>query len=173
MYDKASLNESTRTRHHALRPERGLNGSNRCSSAIFALPSLSVRRICPHCTDNPTTHRRTTGAAGGAGGGRAHAGGACAGRAGAMTARSLSPSCSSLRHSTAGPPPHPHAHGCCFSTHGQLSAAQGSLRSDIRLIQHLDSSALGLVRRWLLIGYLPIHLLHPWVHTRLSRRNTY
>jgi hypothetical protein len=38
-----------------------------------------------------------------------------------------------------------------FSTHGQLSAAQGSSatvsHSDIRLIQHLDSSAHGLVRR--------------------------
>jgi hypothetical protein len=37
-----------------------------------------------------------------------------------------------------------------FSTHGQLSAAQGSSttvsRSDIQLIQHLDSSAHGLVR---------------------------
>jgi hypothetical protein len=32
-------------------------------------------------------------------------------------------------------------------------------RSDIRLTQHFDSSAHGLVRRWLLIGYLPIHLL--------------
>jgi hypothetical protein len=30
-------------------------------------------------------------------------------------------------------------------------------RSDIRLIQYLDSSALGLVRR--LTGYFPIHLL--------------
>jgi hypothetical protein len=30
-------------------------------------------------------------------------------------------------------------------------------RSDIRLIRHLDSSALGLVRRWLLIGYFPTH----------------
>jgi hypothetical protein len=40
-----------------------------------------------------------------------------------------------------------------FSTHGHLSAAQGSLttvsRSDIRLTQHFDSSARGLVRRWL------------------------
>jgi hypothetical protein len=40
-----------------------------------------------------------------------------------------------------------------FSTHGQQSAAKGSStaasRSDIRLIQSLDSSALGLVRRWL------------------------
>ena len=47
-----------------------------------------------------------------------------------------------------------------FSTHGQQSAANGSSttvsRSDIRLIQHLDSSALGLARRWLLIGYFPI-----------------
>jgi hypothetical protein len=38
-----------------------------------------------------------------------------------------------------------------FSTHGQQSAAKGSSttvsRSDIRLIQHLDSSAHGLVRR--------------------------
>jgi hypothetical protein len=34
-------------------------------------------------------------------------------------------------------------------------------RSDIRLIQHLDSSAHGLVRMWRLIGYFPIHsLLH-------------
>jgi hypothetical protein len=42
-------------------------------------------------------------------------------------------------------------------THGQQSAAKGSLttvsRSDIRLIQYLDSSAHGLVRRWRLIGY--------------------
>jgi hypothetical protein len=49
-----------------------------------------------------------------------------------------------------------------FSTHGQQSAAKGSLntvsRSDFRLIQHLDSSALGLVRRWRLIGYFPIHV---------------
>jgi hypothetical protein len=49
-----------------------------------------------------------------------------------------------------------------FSTHGQQSAAQGSSttvsRSDIRLIQYFDSSALGLVRRWRLIGYFPIHL---------------
>jgi hypothetical protein len=47
-----------------------------------------------------------------------------------------------------------------FSTHGQQSAAKGSSttvsRSDIRLIQNLDSSAHGLVRRWLLIGYSPI-----------------
>jgi hypothetical protein len=57
-----------------------------------------------------------------------------------------------------------------FSTHGQQSAAKGSSttvsRSDIRLIQHLDSSAHGLVRRKLLIGYFPIHLLttpaHPY-----------
>jgi hypothetical protein len=46
-----------------------------------------------------------------------------------------------------------------FSTHGQQSAAKGSLttvsRSDIRLIRYLDS-ALGLVRRWLLTGYFPI-----------------
>jgi hypothetical protein len=50
-----------------------------------------------------------------------------------------------------------------FSTHGQLSAAQGSSttvsRSGIRLIQHLDSSARGLVRTQRLIGYFPIHLL--------------
>jgi hypothetical protein len=47
-----------------------------------------------------------------------------------------------------------------FSSHGQLSAAKGSSttvsRSDIRLIQHLDSSALGLIRRWRLIGYFLI-----------------
>jgi hypothetical protein len=50
-----------------------------------------------------------------------------------------------------------------FSTHGQQSAAKGSLttvsRSDIRLIQYVDFSALGLVRRWLSIGCFPIHLL--------------
>jgi hypothetical protein len=34
-------------------------------------------------------------------------------------------------------------------------------RSDIRLIQYLDASALGLVRRWRLIGYFPIRLLPP------------
>jgi hypothetical protein len=58
-----------------------------------------------------------------------------------------------------------------FSTHGQQSAAKGSLttvsRSDIRLLQYFDCSALGLVRRWRLIGYFPIHLLpqltaNPW-----------
>jgi hypothetical protein len=57
-----------------------------------------------------------------------------------------------------------------FSTHGQQSAAKGSSttisRSEIRLIQHLDSSPLGLVRRWLLlIGYFPIHLLPPLTST--------
>jgi hypothetical protein len=49
-----------------------------------------------------------------------------------------------------------------FSTHGQQSAAKGSStavsRSDIRFIQHLDSSAHGLVRRWRLIGYSPTHV---------------
>jgi hypothetical protein len=54
-----------------------------------------------------------------------------------------------------------------FSKHGQQSAAQGSSttvsRSDIRLIQHLYS-AHGLVRRWRLIGYFPIHLLPPAQH---------
>jgi hypothetical protein len=48
-----------------------------------------------------------------------------------------------------------------FPTHGQQSAAKGSSttvsRSDIRSIQHLDSSAHGFVRRWRLIGYFPIH----------------
>jgi hypothetical protein len=52
-----------------------------------------------------------------------------------------------------------------FSTHGHQSAAKGSAtaasRSDIRLIQHLDSSALGLVRRWRLTGHFLIHLVHP------------
>jgi hypothetical protein len=42
-----------------------------------------------------------------------------------------------------------------FPTHRQQPAAQGSStnvsRSDIRLIQHFDSSAHGLVRRWLLL----------------------
>jgi hypothetical protein len=50
-----------------------------------------------------------------------------------------------------------------FSTHEQRSAAKGSSttvsRSDIRLIQHLDSSALGLVRRWRLVGYFPTHVV--------------
>jgi hypothetical protein len=58
-----------------------------------------------------------------------------------------------------------------FSTHGQRSAAKGSSttvsRSDIRLIQHLDSSARGLVRRWLLIGYFPI-LYNPHPHPHPS-----
>jgi hypothetical protein len=49
-----------------------------------------------------------------------------------------------------------------FSSHGHQSAANGSSttvsRSDTRLIQYLDSSALGLVRRWLLVDYFPIHL---------------
>jgi hypothetical protein len=76
-----------------------------------------------------------------------------------------------------------------FSTHGHQSAAQGSLttvsRSDIRLIQHLDSSAHGLVRRWRLIGKFPYPLLtrghevlsitaerlsHLWVQRRAHRR---
>jgi hypothetical protein len=53
-----------------------------------------------------------------------------------------------------------------FSTHGQPSAAQGSSTNvsrseNIRLIQHFDSSALGLVRRLLLIGYFPIHSFTP------------
>jgi hypothetical protein len=47
-----------------------------------------------------------------------------------------------------------------FSTHRQQSAAKGSSttvsRSDIRLIQHFDSSALAKVREALLIGYFPI-----------------
>jgi hypothetical protein len=46
------------------------------------------------------------------------------------------------------------------STHGHQSAAQGSSttvsRSDIRLIQYLGFSALGLVRRYLYIGYFLI-----------------
>ena len=52
----------------------------------------------------------------------------------------------------------------------QQFAARGSStpvsRSDIRLIQHLDSSAHGLVRRWRLIGYFPIHLFPPAEQTR-------
>jgi hypothetical protein len=52
--------------------------------------------------------------------------------------------------------------------HTQSSTAAS--RSDIRLIQHLDSPALGLVRRWLLIGYFPIHLL-PRLHTSLPTDN--
>jgi hypothetical protein len=61
-----------------------------------------------------------------------------------------------------------------FSTHGQKSAAKGRSttvsRSDIRLIQYLDSSALGLVRRWRLIGYFPIRLLPPQRLRRRARR---
>jgi hypothetical protein len=52
-----------------------------------------------------------------------------------------------------------------ISTHGQQSAAKGSSttvsRSDIRLIQYLGSSALGLVRRWRSIGYFPNPLTTP------------
>jgi hypothetical protein len=52
-----------------------------------------------------------------------------------------------------------------FSTHGQQSAAKGSSttvsRSDTRLIQYLDSSARGLVRRWRLIGYFPNPRFNP------------
>jgi hypothetical protein len=59
-----------------------------------------------------------------------------------------------------------------FSTHGQQSAAKGSSttvsRSDIRLIQHLDSSALGLVQRWLLIGHFPLHLFPPVARRRAA-----
>jgi hypothetical protein len=55
-----------------------------------------------------------------------------------------------------------------FSTHRQQSAAKGSSttvsRSDIRLIQYFDFSALRLVRRWLLTGYFPIlYYPHPRV----------
>jgi hypothetical protein len=74
-----------------------------------------------------------------------------------------------------------------FPTHGQQSAAKGSSttasRSDIRLIQYLDSSAHGLVRRWHLTGYFLIHLLPytpngvrppytPQTHHPLTRRRT-
>jgi hypothetical protein len=58
-----------------------------------------------------------------------------------------------------------------FSSHGQQSAAKGSLttvclsRSDNRLIKHFDSSAHGLVRRWRLIGYFP-SLYNPPQHLR-------
>ena len=58
-----------------------------------------------------------------------------------------------------------------FSTHGQLSAAQGSLttvsRSDVRLIQHLDSSALGLVPEVALNWLFPHPLVSP------KRRSAY
>jgi hypothetical protein len=55
-----------------------------------------------------------------------------------------------------------------FSTHGHLSASQGSSttvsHSDIRLTQHLDSSAHGLVRRRRLIGYSPrVYSPHPLI----------
>jgi hypothetical protein len=61
-----------------------------------------------------------------------------------------------------------------FPTHGQQPAAQGSSttvsRSDIRLTQHLDSSAHGLVRRWLLIGYFPIlYNPHPLAVSALNQ----
>ena len=55
------------------------------------------------------------------------------------------------------------------SVGGHLSAAQGSSttvsRSDIRVSQHFDLSAHGLVRRWLLIGFLLIHLLPSLITT--------
>jgi hypothetical protein len=64
-------------------------------------------------------------------------------------------------------PPTPHARVLSFSTHGQQSAAKGSSATvsrcdirDIRLIQYMDSSALGLVRRWRSIGYFPIHVFY-------------
>jgi hypothetical protein len=61
-----------------------------------------------------------------------------------------------------------------FSTHGQQAAAKGSSstvsRSDIRLIQYLDSSAHSLVRRWRLIGYFPVH--HPRRGARTDPRIT-
>jgi hypothetical protein len=43
----------------------------------------------------------------------------------------------------------------------KLGSSTTVSRSDIRLIQYLDSSALGLVRRWLLIGYFPTHTYYP------------
>jgi hypothetical protein len=59
-----------------------------------------------------------------------------------------------------------------FSTHGHLAAVQGSSttvsRSDIRLIQHLDSSAHGLVPRWRLIGCFLI-LYYPDAHSAPHR----
>jgi hypothetical protein len=52
-----------------------------------------------------------------------------------------------------------------FSTHGQQSAAKGSSttvsRSDIPINSTFGLSAHGLVRRWLFIGYFPIHLKPP------------
>jgi hypothetical protein len=60
-----------------------------------------------------------------------------------------------------------------FSTHGQLSAAQGSStavsRSDIRLIQHLDSSALGLAPEVALNWLLPYPLITPSATSSLDR----
>jgi hypothetical protein len=51
-----------------------------------------------------------------------------------------------------------------FPTHGQQSAAQGSLTT-VSLWHPINSTfrlfAHGLVRRWLLIGYFPIHVLPP------------
>jgi hypothetical protein len=41
----------------------------------------------------------------------------------------------------------------------QRKEAQPLSHSDIQFIQYVDSSAHGLVRRWLLIGCFPIHLL--------------
>jgi hypothetical protein len=43
-----------------------------------------------------------------------------------------------------------------FSAHSAQASSTTVSRADIRLIQHLDSSAHGLVRRRLLIGYFPI-----------------
>jgi hypothetical protein len=62
------------------------------------------------------------------------------------------------------PAHHPNSYGntvLSFSRYGQQSAAKENSttfsRSDIRLIQYMDSSAHGLVRRWRLIGYFLIH----------------
>ena len=41
-------------------------------------------------------------------------------------------------------------------------------RSDVRLIQYLDSSALGLVRSWLLIGYFLILYYPPLTSERTT-----
>jgi hypothetical protein len=62
-----------------------------------------------------------------------------------------------------------------FSTHGQQSAANGSLttvsRSDIRLIQHLDSSALGFGPEVALNWLFPYPILPPTPGAKKNKRN--
>jgi hypothetical protein len=116
------------------------------------------RHACSCCGGWRVHHPPTPGAGGSAGRAAAARGAGCLQRARrpgpSRRGRSLS-----LSHRRSHPPSIVRS----FSTHGQLSAAQGSLttlsRSVVRLIQHLDSSALGLVWRW------PLLFPHPRLPT--------